>query len=245
MRIFLELSFFFIIKDNYSILKYGKGGHDMLKAVIFDMDGLMVDSEIISYYCYRDLLKDYGYEFTKADYIRDFPGKPLKTSITYIKEHYHIDYDLEEKINQFHQRESQYMKKEGVKLKTGLVELLQYLKEHHYKTIVATSSFKERAYSILEGHHILDYFDDTVFSSEVKCGKPNPDIFLKACEKLNINVDEALVLEDSEAGIQAAYEAHIPVICVPDMKFPSEEYIQKTSQVLSSLHDVLDFIKSI
>lgn len=47
----------------------------MLKAIIFDMDGLMVDSEIISYYCYRNLLKDYGYEFTKADYIRDFPGK--------------------------------------------------------------------------------------------------------------------------------------------------------------------------
>ena len=73
----------------------------MLKAVIFDMDGLMVDSEIISYYCYRDLLKDYGYEFTKADYIRDFPGKALKTSITYIKEHYHIDYDIEEKSISF------------------------------------------------------------------------------------------------------------------------------------------------
>ena len=217
----------------------------MLKAVIFDMDGLMVDSEIISYYCYRDLLKDYGYEFAKAAYIRDFPGKALKTLITYIKEHYHIDYDIEEKINQFHQRESQYMEKEGVQLKTGLVKLLQYLKAHDYKIIVATSSLKERAYHILEEHHILHYFDDTVFSSEVKRGKPYPDIFLKACDKLNINVDEALVLEDSEAGIQAAYDAHIPVICIPDMKYPSNEYAQKAVHILPSLHDVLDYIKCI
>lgn len=217
----------------------------MLKAVIFDMDGLMVDSEIISYYCYRDLLNDYGYEFTKEDYIRDFPGKALRTSITYIKEHYHIDYDIEEKIDQFHQREAQYMEKEGVELKPGLVELLQYLKAHNYKTIVATSSLKQRTHRILGGHDVLQYLDDTVFSSEVKRGKPYPDIFLKACEKLNVNVDEALVLEDSEAGIQAAYDAHIPVICVPDMKYPDEEFAQKTTQILSSLHDVLDYIKSI
>ena len=73
----------------------------------------------------------------------------------------------------------------------------------------------------------------------MKRGKPYPDIFLKACDKLNINVDEALVLEDSEAGIQAAYDAHIPVICIPDMKYPSNEYAQKVVHILPSLHDVL------
>lgn len=72
-------------------------------------------------------------------------------------------------------------------------------------------------------------FDDFVFGSEGKRGKPYPDIFLKACEKLNEKPYEAVVLEDSEAGIQAASDAHIPVVCIPDLKYPSDDYTSKTA----------------
>lgn len=81
-------------------------------------------------------------------------------------------------------------------------------------------------------------FDDFVFGSEGKRGKPYPDIFLKACEKLNVKPDEAVVLEDSEAGIQAASDVHIPVICIPDLKYPSDDYTSKPAAVLESLNDV-------
>ena len=82
-----------------------------------------------------------------------------------------------------------------------------------------------------------------VFGNEIKRGKPFPDIFLKACEKLEVNVDQALVLEDSEAGIQAAYDAHILVICIPDMKYPQEKYINKTTKIYQSLKDVIDYLE--
>lgn len=97
--------------------------------------------------------------------------------------------------------------------------------------------------NIIDHYGLRDFFDDFVFGSEVKRGKPYPDIFLKACEKLNIKPEEAIVLEDSEAGIQAASDAHIPVICIPDMKYPAQTYADKAEAVFKSLNDMIDFIK--
>ena len=94
----------------------------------------------------------------------------------------------------------------------------------------------------IDGETPKQYFDDFVFGPEVERGKPNPDIFLKAAEKLGEAPEKCLVLEDSQAGIQAAYAANIPVICIPDLKKPSEEYRKKTTAVLESLNDVIDFL---
>ena len=73
-------------------------------------------------------------------------------------------------------------------------------------------------------------------------GKPDPDIFLKACNKLSVKPEECLVLEDSEAGIQAAYSANIPVICIPDMKVPNQDYLDMTKIVLGSLEEVIYYL---
>lgn len=215
----------------------------MIKAVIFDMDGLMVDTEMISCICYREILESYGFSFTKEDYIKDYPGRTLMTSLQFIKDKYHIDDDIHEMADRFHELEDQYVQTHGVDLKPGLVELLQYLKEHNYKIALATSSIRTRATKLLEQHHVLEYLDEMVFGNEIKRGKPFPDIFLKACEKLEVNANQALVLEDSEAGIQAAYDAHIPVICIPDMKYPQEKYINKTTKIYQSLKDVIDYLE--
>ena len=99
----------------------------MIKAVIFDMDGLLIDSEVISYKCYKKLIESYGYSFTMDDYVKDYPGKQLKVSLQFIKEHYHLDYDIEEKFQLFHHLEQKYMKEDGVQLKKGTQELLKYL----------------------------------------------------------------------------------------------------------------------
>ena len=91
-------------------------------------------------------------------------------------------------------------------------------------------------------HNIVEYFDEFVFGNEVKKGKPNPDIFLKACDKISVNPEECLVLEDSESGIHAAYSANIPVICIPDMKVPNQYYLNMTKAVLSSLEEVIYYL---
>lgn len=215
----------------------------MLKAVIFDMDGLLLDSEMISYKCYKKVLEDYGYNLTLDDYIKDYPGKPLAVSIHFINEKYHLNYDEEKITHYFHQLEEKYAKEDKVPLKKGALELLTYLKENQYKTIIATSSLGKRAHNYLGAHDLFKYFDDAVYGVEVKNGKPAPDIFLKAREKLQVLPQEALVLEDSEAGIQAAYDAHIPVICIPDLKQPKDEFVKKTEALLPSLNEVIIYIQ--
>ena len=78
---------------------------------------------------------------------------------------------------------------------------------------------------------------------EVAKGKPNPEVFLKSCEKLGVKSDEAYVLEDSEIGIMAAYLANIKVICVPDMKYPEAQYASKRYKIVETLDDVIDILE--
>ncbi|MBQ8518595.1 MAG: HAD family phosphatase [Agathobacter sp.] len=209
----------------------------MTKAVIFDLDGLLFDSEITSFKIYKEIGDRFGFEFTLDDFTKNFSGQPLMRNVPYAIEKYHIPWSLEEALKEIDIIETRLLS-EGIELKPGAKELLEYLKQNNYKTIVASSSVRDRAINLLTQHGIVDLFDEFVFGPEVKRGKPNPDIFLKAAEKLGETPENCLVLEDSEAGIQAAYSANIPVICIPDLKRPSEEFENKTVAVLKSLDEV-------
>ena len=199
----------------------------MIKAIIFDMDGLMIDSERVTFECYQEILK--GMNLTMdEEFYKTLLGKPLKGIYQRFYDVYGNDFPIEDVIKDVHALMAKRFETEGVPIKTGLKSLLEYLKENNYKTIVATSSNRDRVDTILSQAQITDYFDDSICGDEVTKGKPNPEVFLKSCQKLGVNVDEAIVLEDSEAGIQASYDAGIKVICIPDMKYPEKQYEEKT-----------------
>lgn len=214
----------------------------MIKAVIFDFDGLVVDTEIVSYRIYKELLQQYGYEYTIEQYAKDYSGKTEIANITRLINTYHLPWSVNEGMNLVFQTEERILK-EGVELKKGVRELLNYLKDNNYGIALATSSTAERAFSIMNHHDIKKYFEAFVFAEDVSNSKPNPEIFLKAAEKLGDNCLNCLVLEDSEAGIEAANNAGIQVICVPDMKKPDQIHVDKTTAVLQSLLEVIDFLK--
>ncbi len=213
----------------------------MIKAIIFDMDGLIIDSEEISYDCYNSLLKKENLTLSKELYTQ-FLGKSVENGFHIIEDNYHIHIDIEETLVEFKETMQRIVKERGVPLKKGLIELLEYLQKNNYKTIIATSSNLTRVHQLLDDD-TFSRFDNIVCGDEVTNGKPHPDIFLKACQKLGVKSDEALVLEDSEAGIQAAYSASIPVICIPDMKYPDQVYQDMTTDILESLDQVIDFLK--
>lgn len=214
----------------------------MVKAIIFDFDGLLVDTEIVSYKIYKELLQEYGYAYTKEEYAQNFSGKTEIKNVENLIETYRLPWTLEDGLKNVLEVETRFLS-QGVDLKHGVKELLQFLKENEYKIGLATSSTKDRALNILRQHGIIDYFNIFVFGNEVEKGKPNPDIFLKACEKLHENPKNCLVLEDSEAGIEASYSANIPVICIPDMKKPAMQYLDKTVAVYETLDKVIDFLQ--
>lgn len=213
----------------------------MIKAVIFDMDGLMIDSERITFEGYQNVLAKDGLEMTLEAY-RTLLGKPVKAVYDLFAVDYGEDYDVAGTIKAVHQYMADLFENEGVPLKAGLLELLRYLKENNYKTIVATSSQRYRVDHILELTGLTDYFDDSICGDEVTKGKPNPEVFLKSCQKLDVKPSEAIVLEDSESGINAAYSANIKVICIPDMKYPEEKYAAMTYKIMDNLLQVKDLL---
>lgn len=214
----------------------------MLKAVIFDMDGLMIDSERI---CFRGYQK----EFEKYEKIMDetlyqlILGKNKPS----IYQAFHEVMGENFPIEKIHEDVLEYidatLKQEGVPLKEGLLELLEYLQTKKIKCVVATSSNRNRVNFILRHAGIEKYFDAVICGDEVTCGKPNPEIFLKGCAKVDATSDEVIVLEDSEMGIKAAFDGNMKVICVPDMKYPEKQYVEKTWCILENLFEVKTFLE--
>lgn len=215
----------------------------MIKAVIFDFDGLLVDTEIISLKIYQEILSEYGFDFTKEEYSKYYSGKTEVENIQRFINTYNLPISYQACLNKVLEVEQKLIA-QGVELKSGAKPLLAYLKDNNFKVALATSSTKERAISILKRHNILNYFDEFVFSEDVSSSKPNPEVFLKTCEKLHISTDEAIVLEDSENGIMAACNARISVICIPDMKRPSQEYLDRSLHIFETLNDVIGYLKS-
>ena len=216
----------------------------MIKAIIFDMDGLMIDSERVTFECYQERLKDMNLTMDEEFY-KTLLGKPIKGIYQRFYDVYGNDFPIQNVIQDVHQLMAERFETEGVPVKKGLVELLHYLKDNNYKTIVATSSNRDRVDKILAQAKITEFFDDSICGDEVTKGKPHPEVFLKSCQKLGVNVDEAIVLEDSEAGIQASYDANIKVICIPDMKYPEKQYEEKTFKILKDLTEVTVYLKSL
>ena len=216
----------------------------MIKAIIFDMDGLMIDSERVTFECYQERLKDMNLTMDEEFY-KTLLGKPIKGIYQRFYDVYGNDFPIQNVIQDVHQLMAERFETEGVPVKKGLVELLHYLKDNNYKTIAATSSYRDRVDKILAQAKITEFFDDSICGDEVTKGKPNPEVFLKSCQKLGVNVDEAIVLEDSEAGIQASYDANIKVICIPDMKYPEKQYEEKTFKILKDLTEVTVYLKSL
>ena len=213
----------------------------MIEAVIFDMDGLMIDSERVTFEGYQHVLKKDNLTMSEETY-KTLLGKTVKAVYELFASDYGKQYDVDQVIKEVHQYIADRFENDGVPLKKGLLELLKYLKENNYKTIVATSSHRSRVDLILKQAKITEYFDDSICGDEVTHGKPDPEVFLKACQKLNVSPDKALVLEDSESGINAAYNAKIKVIGIPDMKYPDEKYVQMTYSIMNDLLEVRDFL---
>lgn len=206
------------------------------------MDGLLIDTETISYQVYRDLTGKFGREISMEEYIHDYSGRTGLDNMKRMTRAFQLPVTVEEGIAFADGKEREYLR-QGVSLKKGARELLAYLKRHSYQILLASSSSRERAIDILSRNGIGAFFDDMVFGADIPRGKPYPDIFLKACAYAGEPAENCLVLEDSEAGIQAAFSAGIDVICIPDLKMPGKEYRKMAAAQLSSLHEVVQWLE--
>lgn len=210
----------------------------MIQSVIFDLDGLLIDSEMVFYRIYREMLAAIGHEFTLADYLSGFSGRPIRPIMADFISRFGLPATLEEACAHVESEEAE-ARRTGIPLKPGARQLLEDLRESGRSIALGTSSTRERARSILEAHGILDRFDALICAEDITRGKPDPQVFLSAAAALGTAPAHCLVLEDSEMGIEAAHAAGIPVVCVPDLKQPDEAHRAMTTRVLDSLTELV------
>lgn len=189
----------------------------MIKAVIFDMDGVIVDTEPIYENVNKDFYAKYGIDMEEIDTEKYIGVNLIETwkdllNNFELKSEY-ADYSLEDIIEDHVQS---YYKglasSKELKLMPGIIEWFKYLKENDYKMIIASSSYQPIIEYIIQKFGLDEFVSGYVDGNEVENGKPAPDIFIKAAEKLGLKNEECLVIEDSEHGITGAKEAGSMVV---------------------------------
>lgn len=204
------------------------------KAAIFDMDGLLIDSERIIMQACITAAQQVGITYTHAEYV-ELIGRAGPDSTRIMVEQLGgvsnfnlvmqgLDALLAERNNTF-------------PLKHGASELLKHYQDSNIVCSVASSSATHHIHHRLSQVGVLDYFSHLTSGQEVTQSKPNPDIYLLAVKKLGLKVEECIAFEDSESGARAAIAAGLKVVVVPDLKAPSDYVREHCHRVVASLQD--------
>lgn len=187
------------------------GGHfdfeeKYMKAVIFDMDGVLVDSQPYHFKADIDTMAEYGV-IKDQKFYESFAGTLTADRMRTLKEMFGLDVPVEEMTIKRENMILDIMGKEDIKPVSGIPEFLRSIEEKGLTTAVASSSDYKLINLILDRLKIAQYFDSVTSGSDVKRGKPSPDVFLLAAERIGIEPAECLVVEDSENGVKAAKSA--------------------------------------
>jgi HAD superfamily hydrolase (TIGR01509 family) len=213
-----------------------------LKAVIFDMDGLMFDSERIAQGTWQQAAGEHGFDFPAEIYL-GIVGLSYPDVEHYTRGVFGADFPLES----IYARKQVLMDKtittSGLPIKPGLWEILKAVEETNLLRALASSSARK---IILRNLHVAGidagWFNVILSGDEIRNSKPAPDIFLLAAQQLRVSPEKCLVLEDSNAGIQAACAAGMKSIMIPDM-LPATPHTQQCAyRILPDLHAVRELI---
>lgn len=194
----------------------------MIKAVLFDMDGTLIDTEKHYRRFWPMAMAEFGYQMTDEQVLsmRSL-GRPFAPAR--LKEWFGEDLDYYAIRARRTEIMEECLDKEGIQLKPGAVEILEELRRRGIPAAVATATPPERTEKYLNLTGIRSYFSQIISATQVKEGKPSPDIYLYACEQLGLAPEECMAVEDAPNGILAAYRAGLRVVMVPDQTKPTEE----------------------
>ncbi len=200
------------------------------------MDGLLIDSERIIMQACIQAAKEVGITYTQAEFV-ELIGRSSQDASRIMAEQLN-GLDNLSKVGDGVER-ILHARNHIFPLKSGVVELLQYYQSNNIVCGVASSSPLSHIQHRLSHVGVLDYFSSITSGQEVMNGKPSPDIYLLAIERLGVAVEECIAFEDSEQGARAAIAAGLKVVVVPDLKHPSAFVVENCHQVIESLEDYL------
>jgi HAD superfamily hydrolase (TIGR01509 family) len=211
-----------------------------LQAVIFDLDGLVLDSERCYFRCWRRAAADLGFELNESQYA-ELAGIPNPQAEKMLASLMGEGFPLARFSIRWNAYWDELLNLEEIPFKPGVLELLELLDARSIPRAIASSSL-EKDVLISLGNR-LERFAVIVSLDRVANGKPAPDLFLAAAERMGVAPQDCLALEDSDAGVYSAVAAGVPVILVPDMQAPSAEASAAAWRVCSSLYEVIPLIR--
>ncbi|WP_295753455.1 HAD family phosphatase [uncultured Holdemanella sp.] len=213
----------------------------MLELVVFDVDGLMIDTESVWKNAFDKAGDKYGIPNLGDTLFPSLIGKRLEDEQELLDRL--LPSDIQNQlINEWRQIGLSSLEKE-VPVKPELYEMLDYLEQHHIKMAVATTTRRELTEQRLKKIGVYDRFDYVLCGDEVTKRKPDPEIYLSVLKKMNTDAKNALVLEDSVVGVEAAYRAGIDCIQVPDLIAPTEVQEKQTICIVKDLMEARDYIQ--
>lgn len=215
----------------------------MIKGIIFDMDGLIFDSERVVQRAWSEIGEECGYP-GMGEQIYQTVGFNRRRREEYFKSVYGQDFPHDLFVDKTRDIFSRIVETEGLPMKAGAKEVLMLAKEKRLRIGLATSSSSDYAKEELTTAGIYEYFDGFVFGNMVTKSKPDPEIYLKACEEVGIHPEDGLALEDAPSGVESAYRAGLRVIMVPDLVKPDEATRAKAWKVAGSLEEVIPLLKA-
>lgn len=219
----------------------------MIKAVIFDMDGTLFDTERVYADAWRAAGRELGLPADRVDAaVRACTGRNPEDTRNYFKQNMADLITFDDFIAVRIRLYDEEIERLGcVPKKPGLDELLSYLKQNGYKIALGTATRRERTLENLTRTGILDYFDTLVTGDVVTHGKPHPETFLKAADLLGVAPEECMGVEDSFNGVNSIHAAGMFTVMIPDTVQPTPEIEAKLDAKCQTLHDIIPLLQSI
>ncbi len=211
-------------------------------AVVFDMDGVIFDSERATMLCWLELADKYGIKDIEKPYLA-CTGTNKEMTRKIMMDAYGENFPYDE-----YEKEASYMYHERydggrLPMKSGVFEILDFLKINKKKIALASSTRKQTVISQLRDAGILAFFDEIVTGDMIKKSKPDPDIYLLAIERIGVSSERSYAIEDSYNGVRAAYRGKLRPIMVPDLLPADEEMREISEAVIENLNDVINYMK--
>lgn len=214
-----------------------------IKAVLFDMDGLMVDTESLSTEAFINSAKAQGYNMTKEETLKVLGFTKANIYQFWIDYFQGTNVDGKKLVDDHYEYIENVLYTVGPEKMPYVEELLKYLKENNYKIAVASSSDTADIKNNLEKTKLEKYIDEIASGAEVENGKPAPDVFLLAAKRLGVDAKDCLILEDSKAGIKAGKASGAMVFMVPDMFTVDKECEDTADRILTNLGEVIGILE--